>query len=292
MRLLTFRVPDGRGTRAGRLDGDEVTELDYPDVGALLASGPGWREAAGAAGGTRHPRDGLDLAPVVVAPRKIICLGLNYETHIKEMGRDLPAYPTLFGKFARCLVGARDPIVLPAVGERVDWEAELAFVIGTEVRHADRAAAGAAIAGYSVLNDISVREYQNRTLQWLQGKTFESSTPLGPHLVTSDELVDDPARVPDLEIRCEVDGDVRQCSRTGDLLFGPAEIVAYVSRILTLEPGDVIATGTPGGVGAGRQPPLFLSPGQVVRTVIEGVGELLNQCVPEQIGAKGAQGNQ
>ena len=286
MRLLTFRAPGGTGLRAGRLEGDEVTELDFPDVGALLAAGPGWKEAAAAAGGPRHPLAALDLAPVVVAPRKIICLGLNYETHIKEMGRELPAYPTLFAKFARCLVGARDPIVLPAVSQRVDWEAELAFVIGSEVRHAGRAAAGAAIAGYSVLNDISVRDYQNRTLQWLQGKTFESSTPLGPHLVTPDELVDDPAETPDLPIRCEVDGDVRQSSRTGDLRFGPAEIVAYVSRILTLEPGDVIATGTPGGVGAGRQPPLFLSPGQVVRTLIEGIGELVNECVPEQPAAE------
>jgi acylpyruvate hydrolase len=206
------------------------------------------------------------------------------------MGRELPTYPTLFAKFARCLVGARDPIVLPAGAERVDWEAELAFVIGAEVRHADRATAGAAIAGYSVLNDISVRDYQSRTLQWLQGKTFESSTPLGPHLVTPDEVVDDPAETPDLEIRCEVDGDVRQLARTGDLVFGPADIVAYVSQILTLEPGDVIATGTPGGVGAGRKPPLFLSPGQVVRTVIEGIGELVNECVPEQFGAKGAHG--
>jgi acylpyruvate hydrolase len=289
MRLLTFRAPDGAGTRAGCLDGDEVTEIDFPDVGALLASGAGWRETAASAGGARRPLAALDLAPVVVAPRKIICLGLNYETHIQEMGRDLPTYPTLFAKFARCLVGARDPIVLPAVGERVDWEAELAFVIGSEVRHADRAAGGAAIAGYSVLNDISVRDYQNRTLQWLQGKTFESSTPLGPYLVTTEEVVDDPAETPDLEIRCEVDGDVRQCSRTGDLLFGPADIVAYVSWILTLEPGDVIATGTPGGVGAGRQPPLFLSPGEVVRTVIEGIGALVNECVPEQIRAKGAQ---
>ena len=290
MRLLTFRVPGGSGTRAGRVDDDHVTELPFPDVGALLASGPGWREKAAKAGGGRRPLARLEPAPVVLAPRKIICLGLNYESHIKEMGRELPTYPTLFAKFARCLIGARDPIVLPAVAERVDWEAELAFVIGAEVRHADRATAGAAIAGYSVLNDISIRDYQSRTLQWLQGKTFESSTPLGPHLVTPDEVVDDPAETPDLEIRCEVDGDVRQLARTGDLVFGPADIVAYVSQILTLEPGDVIATGTPSGVGAGRKPPLFLSSGQVVHTVIEGIGELVNECVPEPFGAKGAHG--
>lgn len=276
MRLVTFRK-DG-GTRAGRLDGDGVVELDHADVGALLASGPGWRHRA-AGDGARHPLEGLDLAPVVPAPRKIICLGLNYASHISEMGRELPEHPTLFAKFARCLIGPLDRIVLPT--ERVDWEAELAFVIGSEVRHADRSAAGAAIAGYTVCNDISVRDYQNRTLQWLQGKTFEDSTPLGPWLVTTDEVVDDPAATPDLEIRCEVDGDLRQASRTSDLLFGPAAIVEYVSRIVTLEPGDVISTGTPGGVGAGRQPPLFLAPGQVVRTVVHGIGELVNQCVAE-----------
>ena len=278
MKIVTFRT--AAGTRAGRVEGDEVVELDVADAGALLASGAGWRRAAEQASGRRHALADLDLAPVVVAPRKIICLGLNYAAHVTEFGRDMPAYPTLFAKFARCLIGARDPIVLPT--DQVDWEAELAVVIGSEVRHAGRAEAGAAIAGYTVCNDISVRDYQNRTLEWLQGKTFENSTPLGPWLVTADEVVSDPADTPDLAIRCEVDGDVRQASRTSDLIFGPAEIIEYVSRIVSLEPGDIISTGTPGGVGMGRTPPVFLAPGQVVRTVIEGVGELVNECVAEK----------
>jgi acylpyruvate hydrolase len=278
LKILTFRTAGG--TRAGRVDGDEVVELDFADTGALLASGPGWRQQAERAGGRRHLLSGLDLAPVVVAPRKIICLGLNYAAHVTEFGRDLPTHPTLFAKFARSLVGARDLIVLPT--DQVDWEAELAVVIGSEVRHAGRAEAGAAIAGYTVCNDISVRDFQNRTLQWLQGKTFEDSTPLGPWLVTTDEVVADPADTPDLAISCEVDGDVRQASRTSDLIFGPAAIVEYVSRIVTLEPGDVISTGTPGGVGMGRTPPVFLTPGQVIRTVIEGVGALVNECVAEK----------
>jgi acylpyruvate hydrolase len=164
----------------------------------------------------------------------------------------------------------------------VDWEVELAVVIGSEVRHAGRAEAGAAIAGYTVCNDISVRDFQRRTLQWLQGKTFEDSTPLGPWLVTTDELVADPADTPDLALSCEVDGDVRQSSRTSDLIFGPAEVIEYVSRIVTLDPGDVISTGTPGGVGMGRTPPVYLAPGQVVRTAIEGIGELVNECVAEK----------
>jgi acylpyruvate hydrolase len=278
VKILTFRTAGG--TRAGLVDGDEVVELDFADAGALLDSGPGWPRQAEERTGRRHPLADLDLAPVVVAPRKIICLGLNYAAHAAEFERELPAHPTLFAKFARSLVGPRDPIVLPT--DMVDWEVELAVVIGSEVRHAGRGEAGAAIAGYTVCNDISVRDFQRRTLQWLQGKTFEHSTPLGPWLVTADELVADPADTPDLALACEVDGDVRQSSRTSDLIFGPAEIIEYVSRIVTLEPGDVISTGTPGGVGMGRTPPVFLAPGQVVRTVIEGIGELVNECVAEK----------
>lgn len=285
MRLVTFRASGGRApghTRAGQVVGDEVVELPFPDVGAVLASGPSWREEVEAAtAGPRHALAALDLAPLVGSPRKIICLGLNYETHIKEMGRDLPEHPTIFAKFARALIGARDPIVLPSVSRQVDWEAELAFVIGREARHAGAKESAAAIAGFTVLNDVSVRDYQQRTLQWLQGKTFESTTPVGPFLVTPEEVLQDPLSTPDLEIRCEVDGEVRQLSRTSDLLFGPVAIVAYLSRILTLEPGDLIATGTPDGVGAGRRPPVYLRPGQVVRTAIEGIGELVNVCVAE-----------
>jgi len=224
------------------------------------------------------PLAGTRLAPVVPKPQKIICLGHNYLSHIKEMGAEPPSHPTLFAKFALSLIGPRDPIVLPAVSQSVDWEAELALVVGREVRHANQTDALAAIAGYTVLNDVSVRDWQRRTKQWLQGKTFESTTPVGPVLVTPDEV--DHAR--DLEVRCEVDGQLMQQARTSDLLFRPADIVAYVSDIITLEPGDIISTGTTSGVGAGRNPPVFLKPGQIVRTAIEGIGELLNECVPEQ----------
>ncbi len=279
MRILTFRTAEG--TRAGRVDGEEVVEarLRRRRCPARLRAGLAPRRRSRRTGAAIALAD-LDLAPVIVAPRKIICLGLNYAAHVTELGRDLPAYPTLFAKFARCLIGARDPIVLPT--DKVDWEAELAVVIGSEVRHAGRAEAGAAIAGYTVCNDISVRDYQNRTLEWLQGKTFENSTPLGPWLVTAEEVVADPADTPDLAISCEVDGDVRQNSRTSDVIFGPAAIIEYVSRIVTLEPGDVISTGTPGGVGIGRTPKVFLTPGQVVHTSIEGIGDLVNECVSEK----------
>jgi acylpyruvate hydrolase len=275
VRLTTIRT--GEGTRAARVDGDRLVELPAPDVGAVLAQGPiGLRDAAAARGAERDAAT-ADYAPVVPNPSKIICLGLNYESHIREMGHDPPEVPTLFAKYTAALLGPRDPIVLPRVSTSVDWEAELAFVIGTRVRHANESTARAAIAGYTICNDISMRDWQRRTPQWLQGKTFESSTPIGPVLVTPDEV--DDAR--DLGVRCEVDGQLRQDARTSDLVFDPVAIVRYVSTILTLTPGDLISTGTPGGVGAGMSPPVFLRPGQVVRTVIDGIGELVNECVAE-----------
>jgi acylpyruvate hydrolase len=166
--------------------------------------------------------------------------------------------------------------VLPAVSDRVDWEAELAVIIGTPIRHGDREAATAAIAGYSIINDVSVRDWQRRTTQFLQGKTFESSTPLGPWLVTTDEPGAAPG--PEQRITCTVDGEVVQDAHTGDLLFDAPAVVSYVSAVITLLPGDVIATGTPGGVGAARTPPRFLDDGQLVVTAISGLGELRNRC--------------
>lgn len=278
MRLVTLRTPDG--TRAGRIEGETVVELPFPDVGALLRSGEEWRSEASERGGRELPLADVDLAPVVVAPGKIFCLGLNYLSHINELGRGTPEHPTLFAKFAATLTGPNDPIPLPPESASPDWEAELTIVVGRRCRRASREEAQLAIAGYTVANDISMRDWQWRTTQWLQGKAFEATTPIGPALVTPDELGDPPG-TPDLEIRCEVDGETMQLARTGDLLFGPSETVAYISTIITLEPGDVILTGTPGGIGAGREPKLCLRPGQVVRTSIEGIGELVNHCVAE-----------
>ena len=276
MRLATVRTAGG-ATRAARQDGDELVVVEgYEDVGALLAD-EGWRERAAAAAGGRVPVADAELGPVVVRPPKIICLGMNYRSHVEEMGREAPSHPTLFAKYARSLTGPRDPIELPPESDQVDWEVELAFVIGGEARRATGVVARDAIAGFSVLNDVSMRDWQFRTMQFLQGKTWERSTPLGPVLVTPDELPGGTA--PDVELHCEVDGEVVQEGRTSDLLFGPEELVEYISTIVTLEPGDVIATGTPGGVGFGRTPPVFLKPGNVVRACIQDIGELLNECV-------------
>ncbi|MFF5670732.1 fumarylacetoacetate hydrolase family protein [Streptomyces hygroscopicus] len=276
MRLATLRTAEG--TRAARRDGESYVLLPHSDVSGLLNSGENWLEAAAGAGGERLADAEADFAPVVPHPNKIICLGLNYATHIKEMGRDTPRYPTLFAKYDGSLIGAHDPITLPKVSDTVDWEAELAFVIGRAARHVPKSDALGFVAGYSVANDVTVREYQRRTREFLAGKTFEGTTPIGPELVTADEFG---GKEPDLEIRCEVDGEVMQHSRTSDLLFGIADIVAYVSGIITLLPGDVICTGTPGGVGDGRDPKVYLKEGQTLRTVVEGLGETVNVCVRE-----------
>ena len=277
MRFATIRTDDG--TTAARLDGDVLIPLDAADVGEMLARGG---EGPGLAreGARPVPAAEADFAPVVPRPGKIICVGLNYRSHILETGRELPEYPTLFAKFAETLTGPHDDITIPSVSERVDWEVELGVVIGRPVYRATPEEAKGAIAGYTVVNDVSMRDWQRRTLQWLQGKMFERSTPAGPYLVTPGD-VDDAA---DLEVRCEVDGAVMQQSRTSDLLFKPAEIVSYASQAITLRPGDLIATGTCGGVGDARQPPVYLQPGNVLRTWVEGLGECLNHCVADKAG--------
>jgi acylpyruvate hydrolase len=275
MRFATIRTTDG--TTAARLDGDVLVPLAAADVGALLATGEG-PVAAERAGATPVPASEASFAPLIPRPSKVLCVGLNYRAHILETGRDLPEYPTLFAKFAQTLLGPHDDLVLPAVSDRVDWEVELGVVIGRPIYRASADEAAAAIAGYTVTNDVSMRDWQRRTLQWLAGKMFERSTPVGPYLVTGDEVGD----AADLEVRCEVDGAVMQQSRTSDLLFSPAGIAAYASQAITLLPGDVLLTGTPGGVGDARKPPVYLQPGQTLRTAIEGLGECVNLCVPDK----------
>ncbi|MFG3390692.1 FAA hydrolase family protein [Streptomyces sp. WAC05458] len=276
MRLATVRTSEG--TRAARRDGDSYVLLPHANVGDLLNSGDDWARTAVTAGTERVDAAKATHAPVVPHPNKIICLGLNYATHIKEMGRETPRFPTLFAKYDGSLIGAGDPVTLPTVSDTVDWEAELAVVIGQAARHVSKADALDHVAGYTVSNDVTVREYQRRTREFLAGKTFEATTPLGPELVTADEFG---GQEPDLEIRCEVDGEVMQLSRTSDLLFGVADIVSYISDIITLLPGDVILSGTPGGVGDGRDPKVYLKEGQILTTVIEGLGETRNVCVHE-----------
>jgi acylpyruvate hydrolase len=274
MRFATIRTADM--TTAARLDGNVLVPLDAADVGQLLA--------VGIADVPDRPDSEAvlvteaDFAPVVTNPSKVICCGLNYRSHILEQGGELPEYPTLFAKFAQTLMGPNDDLVLPSVSEKVDWEVELAVVVGSPVYRASYDEALTAIAGYATSNDVSMRDWQRRTLQWLQGKMFEHTTPVGPYLVTPDEV----DHATDLEIRCEVDGAIMQQARTSDLLFNPADVVAYASQIITLNPGDLLLTGTTGGVGDHRKPPVYLKPGQVLRTYVEGLGECVNHCVAEK----------
>ncbi|OZC55598.1 2-hydroxyhepta-2,4-diene-1,7-dioate isomerase [Rhodococcus sp. 06-621-2] len=269
MRLATVRTAGG-DTRAAVHRGDVWELLDATDVGALLNSFDMTESLARPTGA--QDAEGVVFAPVVTAPRKILCCGHNYRGHIAEMGRDTPTYPTLFAKFADTLVGATDDIVLPGSVTKLDWEAELAVVVGTTIRNADRVEAGAAIAGYTVANDISARDWQNRTPQWLQGKAFDATTPLGPVLVTPDEF--DPAA--GAKITCSVNGVVRQTGSTDDLVFGTADLLAYISEFTVLRPGDIVLTGTPSGVGAAATPPHFLNVGDIVETVVDGIGTLRN----------------
>jgi acylpyruvate hydrolase len=271
MRLATIQH-DGR-TSAVRVDGETCTLLDAPDLGAWVTRDDWRAQASNAVGETVAWDDATALAPVL-RPGKIVCVGLNYRTHILEMGRELPTYPTLFAKYAEAIIGPRDTIALPPETDAFDWEAELGVIIGSTVRRATEEQAAAALAGFTVVNDITCRDWQGRTLQWLQGKTWEGTTPVGPVMVTPDEL---PGGVrPSLTMTCSVDGDEVQRADTGDLVFDPVALVQYVSTMVTLRPGDLIATGTPGGVGHARTPPRYLSVGQTVLTEIDGIGRLVN----------------
>ncbi|MFF3572377.1 fumarylacetoacetate hydrolase family protein [Nocardia jiangxiensis] len=275
MKLATLRV-DG-GTRAVRLDGDVLVDLGYPDLGTLLARDD-WAAVAAAATGTTWPVQDADLAPVVPDPSKVICVGHNYTNHIAEMGRELPDYPTLFTKFADTLVGPNDPIAKPAETDALDWEVELVVVIGKPVRRASEDEAAAAIAGFTVMNDISVRDWQFRTVEWSQGKIWDSSTPVGPYLVTPDEVG---GVRPALEVTTLVDDRVMQRDDTGTLLFDPVRLVRYISTVIRLNPGDLIATGTPAGVGHARDPKVYLTGGETVVTQIAGLGRCTNRIVAE-----------
>jgi acylpyruvate hydrolase len=253
--------------------GDATRMLPYSTLGEAFVAG--LLDAHDRAGAEVADPGTLDFGPVATGARKVICIGHNYRSHILEMGHELPQYPNVFSKFASTLAGPNDRLELSPCAEAWDWEAELAFVVGRRGRNIPVEHAADHIAGYTVANDVSARDWQRRSTQWLLGKTFEGTTPIGPWLVTPDE-VDLEAG---LEITCRVDGIEKQRANTTDLVFTPAFLVAYLSQVFTLEPGDVVLTGTPGGVGAAREPAERLQPGQTLVTTIEGIGELHNDCI-------------
>jgi 2-keto-4-pentenoate hydratase/2-oxohepta-3-ene-1,7-dioic acid hydratase in catechol pathway len=258
----------------------DVNEAD-PEVPAnlreLLELGPGWQQRAWEAlarGAVRHDPQGAKLLAPVHDPRKIICLGLNYRDHAAESGMDIPPEPILFSKYPTALIGHGAPIVVPEVSQQVDYEAELVVVVGRGGRHISEARAMEHVAGYAVGHDVSARDWQlNKPgKQWMVGKTFDTFAPVGPALVTPDEVPDPHA----LGIRLRLNGQTMQDSNTSQLIFRVDQMIAYLSKIFTLEPGDLIFTGTPPGVGMARKPPVFLKPGDVVEVEIDRLGTLRN----------------
>jgi 2-keto-4-pentenoate hydratase/2-oxohepta-3-ene-1,7-dioic acid hydratase in catechol pathway len=249
-------------------------------VRELLAPGHSWQRRAWEAlprGIARHDPAGATLRAPVPDPRKIICLGLNYRDHAAESGAEIPKEPVLFSKYPTALIGHLGEIVLPEVSTEVDYEAELVVVVGPGGRHIPRERAMRHVAGYTIGHDVSARDWQLHKpgKQWMAGKTFDTFAPVGPELVTTDE-VPDPHN---LGIRLRLNGRTMQESNTSQLIFRIDEIIAYLSKIFTLEPGDLIFTGTPGGVGMARKPPVWLQPGDIVEVEIDGLGTLRNSVV-------------
>jgi 2-keto-4-pentenoate hydratase/2-oxohepta-3-ene-1,7-dioic acid hydratase in catechol pathway len=282
MKLVSFEADGGRGF--GVVEGDTVADLTAAFAGratglrGLLAAGLLEEAAAAARAAPRRPLSALRLLPVIPDPDKIICVGLNYRDHVAETGRTETANPALFGRYAGSQVGHGQPLVRPKVSERFDYEGELAVVIGTEGRHIAEADALKHVAGYSCYNEGSVRDWQLHTSQFLAGKTFAGTGGFGPWLVTTDEIPD-PSR---LTLETRLNGQVVQHSTTDLLITSVPRLIAYISTILPLLAGDVIVSGTPGGVGAKRNPPLWMKPGDVAEVEISGIGVLRNPVIQEE----------
>jgi 2-keto-4-pentenoate hydratase/2-oxohepta-3-ene-1,7-dioic acid hydratase in catechol pathway len=285
MRFATIRT--AFGPRAALFDGAGYVDLHAADpflppiLIDLLAAGPSAleraRNAATHPSAHRHGQSSVTLLPPIPEPRKIICIGLNYRDHAAESGAPIPKEPILFSKFPTALVGHEANIVLPTVSNEVDYEAELVIVVGKRGKPRSIVEAAEYIAGYTIGHDVSARDWQLKKegKQWTIGKTFDTFAPCGPVLVTADE-VPDPTN---LAIRLRLNGVAMQDSSTKQMIFSPVELLVYLAQVFTLEPGDLIFTGTPPGVGFARKPPVFLKPGDVVEIEIERLGVLRNRCV-------------
>ncbi|MGP0075634.1 MAG: fumarylacetoacetate hydrolase family protein [Bryobacteraceae bacterium] len=284
MKLVTFQEGGSR-PQAGVLAQDGVVTLaaaGFADMISVLASGAEGR--AKIENFVKNPRaDSISpltsvriLAPIP-RPPKVICIGLNYRDHAAEGHNEIPKVPTIFSKFSNTVIGPGEAIVLPKNSRKPDYEAEFMFVIGAGGRHIAAEDWQRHVFGYTVFNDVSARDFQSVTSQWMIGKTFDTFAPMGPWLVSADEIPDPHA----LDISLRIGGEVLQHPNTRELIFKIPDLVAYLSSVVTLEPGDVVATGTPAGVGFARKPPRYLRPGDEVVVAIEGIGELRNPVVAE-----------
>lgn len=278
MRLVTFSA--GQGARAGLVAGDRVVDLTaagYATVLSFLEGGDKAIEAAkklAADAGNSPLRSEVKLhAPLM--PPKFICIGLNYLDHAKESGMAIPTTPVVFTKYHNAVIGPGEAIVLPPVSNQVDYEAELGFVIGKKGKNIPAERWEEYVFGYTCVHDVSARDYQMATSQWTIGKTFDTFGPIGPELVSKDEAPD-PHK---MAIRFELNGKVLQDSNTSQFIFNIPTLIEYLSKVMTLVPGDLVSTGTPPGVGFARKPPVFMKPGDEAVVKIEGLGELRNHCV-------------
>lgn len=287
MKLMMFE--DAGGVALGAVDGDEVVRLKAADVSlpgdlaGLIAGGDEALSRARAAvsnagAGHRLPLKDAKPALPIPQPEKFICVGLNYALHAKEGGHDIPTYPSFFLRVASSLIPAGAPVIRPQCSEQLDYECELAIVIGKGGRHIAEEKALEHVFGYTLFNDVSVRDYQRKTSQWTAGKNFDGTGPCGPVVVTADEL---PPGASGLRITTRVNGQTMQDSNTSDMIFSTARTIALLSEFMTLKPGDIIATGTPSGVAHARKPPAWMKAGDTVEVEVEGIGVLSNPVVDE-----------
>ena len=284
MRFVTFQA-EGQG-RPGVLSGED-TVLDLSSIGfetilQLIEAGAEGRGRVekflnSPPGNAKHARKDLQLLAPIPRPRKLICVGLNYRDHAEETGAQIPKVPTIFNKFATAVIGPGAHVILPKVSKAPDYEAEFAFVIGRGGRNIGAEDWRNAVFGYTLVNDVTARDYQRATSQWLMGKTFDTFAPMGPWIVTMDEI-EDPH---DLDIQMEINGEILQDSNTRELIFKIPDLIEFLSSVFTLEPGDVVSTGTPAGVGFARKPPRYLHPGDQMSVRIPQIGELRNPVIAE-----------
>ena len=279
MKLVNFALRSNPNVvRFGRVIDDRCFDLSHANHGSSLDEvlhHPGGLDPILAGRGESYAMTDVILNAPILCPQKLIGIGFNYRDHAEETKTPLPKEPLFFAMFASAITGPGDPIVKPAVTEMLDYEAELAVVIGKRGRHVPVDRALDHVAGYTIFNDVSARNFQATDSQWLRVKSFDSFAPMGPWMVTRDELGDGSG----LQIQCRVNGELRQDSNTKHLIFNVPTIVSYISGVMTLEPGDVIATGTPSGVGFAMNPQVFLKPGDVVEVSIEKIGVLRNPVV-------------
>ena len=282
MKLMMFQR--GKSTVLGLVEGKAVIDLGIADpalprdLKSLIAAGPGVLAAAKAAAANapasaRFVLDAMKPGLPIADPPKFICVGLNYALHAKEGGHAIPTYPSFFLRVPTSLVAAGAPVIRPKASVQLDYECELTIVIGKGGRHIPEEKALEHVFGYTLFNDVSVRDFQRKTSQWMPGKNFDGTGPLGPWIVTADEL---PAGASGLRITTRVNGETMQDSNTSDMIFSTARTIALLSEFMTLEPGDLIATGTPSGVGYARKPPVWMKAGDVIEVEVDGIGTLRN----------------